>query len=186
VHVHTWRFDSFLARRFSPGLAWPAINRLYHASISSDHDLSLLDQHCRHGTGLLSCELPLIHYSVQIRDVPFNPDCRERAFHSFNSRYHVALPDVLHVRRLTSLNRFSCTPRRRHPDILSVCTRQIERVGHDATSSEALETWFDAMTELRIAHHYLPECIYNMDESGFAVGASQSSGALVSVREKSS
>ncbi|KAM0706169.1 hypothetical protein Q7P35_006718 [Cladosporium inversicolor] len=74
----------------------------------------------------------------------------------------------------------------RHPDILSVWTRQIERARHDATSSEALETWFDAVTELRIAHHYPPERIYNMEESGFAVGASQSSKALVSVREKSS
>jgi hypothetical protein len=68
----------------------------------------------------------------------------------------------------------------------SVCTRQIERARHDATSSEALETWFDAVTELRIAHHYPPECIYNMDESVFAVGANQSSRALVSIREKSS
>jgi hypothetical protein len=42
------------------------------------------------------------------------------------------------------------------------------------------------MTELRIAHHYPPECVYNMDKSGFAVGASQSSGALISVQEKSS
>lgn len=53
-------------------------------------------------------------------------------------------------------------------------------------SSDALVTWFDAVTELRIAHHYPPDCIYNMDESGFAVGASQSSRALVSVREMSS
>ena len=75
---------------------------------------------------------------------------------------------------------------RQHSDIFSVCTRQIERVRHDATSSEALETWFDAMTELRIAHHYPPKCVYNMDKSGFAVGASQSSGALISVQEKSS
>ncbi|KAM0711415.1 hypothetical protein Q7P35_002155 [Cladosporium inversicolor] len=76
--------------------------------------------------------------------------------------------------------------RARHPEILSVWTRQIERARHDATSSETLETWFDAVTELRIAHHYPPECIYNMDESGFAIGASQTSRALVSVREKSS
>jgi hypothetical protein len=83
-------------------------------------------------------------------------------------------------------NRWIDRFRARHPDILSVWTRQIEHARHDATSSEALETWFDAVTELRIAHHYPPECIYNMDESGFAVGTSQSSRALVSIREKSS
>lgn len=42
------------------------------------------------------------------------------------------------------------------------------------------------MIELRIAHQYRPDCIYNMDESGFAIGAIQLSGALVNVREKSS
>jgi hypothetical protein len=50
-------------------------------------------------------------------------------------------------------------------------------------SSEVLETWFDTVPELRIAYYYLPECSYNIDESGFGVGASQSSRALVSVRD---
>jgi hypothetical protein len=74
----------------------------------------------------------------------------------------------------------------RHPDIHTLWTRQIEHTRHHAMNSDVLRTWFDAVTEVRIAHHYRPECIYNMDESGFAVGASQSSRALVSVREKSS
>ena len=76
--------------------------------------------------------------------------------------------------------------RLRHPDIHTVWTRQIEHARHHAMNSDVLRTWFDAVTEVRIAHHYRPECIYNMDESGFAVGASQSSRALVSVREQSS
>lgn len=42
------------------------------------------------------------------------------------------------------------------------------------------------MTKLWKEHQYLPENVYNMDESGFAVGASQSSRALVNIREKSS
>ncbi|KYG41971.1 hypothetical protein M433DRAFT_158436, partial [Acidomyces richmondensis BFW] len=46
--------------------------------------------------------------------------------------------------------------------------------------------WFDAVTELQIQHHYLPDCIYNMDESGFAVGTSQSSRLLVNIRDDSS
>ena len=76
--------------------------------------------------------------------------------------------------------------RTRHPDIRTVWIRQIEHARHHAMNSDVLRTWFDAVTEVRIAHHYRPECIYNMDESGFAVGASQSSRALVSVRERSS
>jgi len=46
--------------------------------------------------------------------------------------------------------------------------------------------WFDAVTELQIQHRYSPDCIYNMDKSGFAVSTSQSSRALVNIREQSS
>lgn len=46
--------------------------------------------------------------------------------------------------------------------------------------------WFDAVTELCIQHHYTPDCIYNMDESGVAIGTSQSSRVLINVRENSS
>ena len=46
--------------------------------------------------------------------------------------------------------------------------------------------WFEAVTELRIEHQYTLDRIYNMDESGFAVGDSQSSRALVNIREDSS
>jgi hypothetical protein len=53
-------------------------------------------------------------------------------------------------------------------------------------SVETVKTWFDAVTELRLQHKYTPERIYNMDESGFAVGESQSSRALVNIRENSS
>jgi hypothetical protein len=74
----------------------------------------------------------------------------------------------------------------RHFDIHTVWARQIEHARHHAMNGNVLRTWFDAVTEVRIAHHYRPECIYNMDESGFAVGASQSSRALVCVHEQSS
>jgi hypothetical protein len=53
-------------------------------------------------------------------------------------------------------------------------------------SVETVKTWFDAVTELRLQHKYTPERIYNMGESGFAVGESQSSRALVNIRESSS
>jgi hypothetical protein len=47
-----------------------------------------------------------------------------------------------------------------------------------------VQTWFDAVADLRLAHQYDPSSIYNMDESGFAVGTSQSSRVLVNVRDK--
>ncbi|KAK0926706.1 hypothetical protein LTR29_017798, partial [Friedmanniomyces endolithicus] len=50
----------------------------------------------------------------------------------------------------------------------------------------AMKTWFDAVTELFLQHQYPPACVDNMDELGFAVGANQSSRALVNIREKSS
>jgi hypothetical protein len=74
----------------------------------------------------------------------------------------------------------------RHPEICGIWTRQIESARHTAVNEAVVKTWFDAVTELQIQHHYSPNCIYNMDESGFAVGTSQSSRALVNVREQSS
>jgi len=74
----------------------------------------------------------------------------------------------------------------RHPEISTVWARQIESARHDATSSQVLETWFNAVTELRIAHQYGPDYFYNIDKSGLAIGTSQSSRALVIVWEKSS
>ena len=74
----------------------------------------------------------------------------------------------------------------RHPDIKGVWTRQIERARYDGVNSDALSKWFDAVRALMDEHQYGPSQIYNMDESGFAVGASQTSRALVNVRDKSS
>ena len=76
--------------------------------------------------------------------------------------------------------------RKRHPDIQGTWTRQIESARHNAVNAEAVKRWFDAVTELFLEHQYPPEQIYNMDESGFAVGTSQTSRVLVNVREKSS
>jgi len=74
----------------------------------------------------------------------------------------------------------------RHPEIQGIWTRQIESVRHNAINTGTVKKWFDAVTELQIQHHYPPDCIYNMDESGFAVGTSQSSRVLVNIRKDSS
>ena len=49
-----------------------------------------------------------------------------------------------------------------------------------------MKPWFDAIVEKCSERCYPPKHHYNMDESGFAIGASQSSKILVNVREKSS
>ncbi|KYG40564.1 hypothetical protein M433DRAFT_160234 [Acidomyces richmondensis BFW] len=41
---------------------------------------------------------------------------------------------------------------------------------------------FDAVTELQIQHYYSPDCIYNIDESGFAISTSQSSRVLINIQ----
>ena len=74
--------------------------------------------------------------------------------------------------------------RTRHTELSSIWTRQIESARYTAVSIGAVQTWFDAVADLRLAHQYDPSSIYNMDESGFAVGTSQSSRVLVNVRDK--
>ena len=74
----------------------------------------------------------------------------------------------------------------RHPEIQGVWARKIENARHKAVTREAVTSWFKAVTSLVLQHQYPPSRIYNMDESGFAIGDSQSSRALVNVREETS
>lgn len=64
--------------------------------------------------------------------------------------------------------------RKRHPEIQGAWTRTIEGARHKAVNLEGIKTWFEAVTELCLQHQYTPDHIYNMDESGFVVGESQS------------
>jgi hypothetical protein len=53
--------------------------------------------------------------------------------------------------------------------------RQMDKVDSTArlkaTSCEGVKKWFDAVTELWVENQYPSDRSYNMDESGFAVGA---------------
>jgi hypothetical protein len=80
------------------------------------------------------------------------------------------------------LNKFKS----RYPEIQSVWARKIENARHKAVTKEAVTSWFEAVTSLIVKHQYPPHRIYNMDESGFAIGDSQSSRALVNIREETS
>ena len=100
------------------------------------------------------------------------------------SRYQLSQspPSILRPIGEQWIDRF----RARHPEIQGTWTRQIESAQHLAVNTATVTTWFDAVTKLQIQHTYPPGCIYNMDESGFAVGTSQSSRVLVNIREHSS
>ena len=74
----------------------------------------------------------------------------------------------------------------RHPEIEGVYARQLENARYKAINLEGVERWFAAVQELFFEHNYAPEDIYNMDESGFSVGASQTTRTLINIREKSS
>ncbi|KAJ9624525.1 hypothetical protein H2203_005260 [Taxawa tesnikishii (nom. ined.)] len=71
-------------------------------------------------------------------------------------------------------------------EIAGIWTNQIDGAGFNATSREAVKRWVDVETELFLQHQYPPERVYNMDESAFAIRASQTSRALVNIREASS
>jgi hypothetical protein len=75
---------------------------------------------------------------------------------------------------------------KRHSDIPDTWTRQLESARYNAINTQAVKRWFDAATELFLAHKYPSEQVFNMDESGFALGTSQTSGIIVNVRESSS
>ncbi|KAM0701561.1 hypothetical protein Q7P35_010469 [Cladosporium inversicolor] len=91
-------------------------------------------------------------------------------------------PEILRPISESWLNRFKA----RNPDISGIWTRQIDTAQYRATSYDGVKRWFDAVTELWIHNQYDLDHVYNIDESGFAVRASQSSRALVNIRETSS
>ena len=74
----------------------------------------------------------------------------------------------------------------RHEELDNIWTRQLASARFNGASYNVVRNWFDAITEMMILHQYPAHLIFNMDESGFAVGESQSSRALVNVREKNS
>jgi len=74
----------------------------------------------------------------------------------------------------------------RHPELSSVMSLNIEGVRIKGTSPERLKKWFmdlgAALTEYKIS----PENLYNMDESGFAIGDIEASKVIINanIRQK--
>ena len=75
--------------------------------------------------------------------------------------------------------------RNRYPDLKGIWTRQLDTSRFRSMNRASLETYFDVVLKLYQQHQYQPQHIYNMDESGFSVGDSQSSRVLVNARTSS-
>ena len=71
--------------------------------------------------------------------------------------------------------------KKRHPEVQSAWTTAMERSRIDGTSREILSKWMDEYTGLRDQYPYKEANIYNMDETGYAIGSTQSTQVLVFV-----
>ena len=70
----------------------------------------------------------------------------------------------------------------RYPDLKSIWSRQLPSARFKAMDRQAIQSYFDVVMQQYQEHQYPPDRIYNMDESGFAVGDSQTSRVLVNSR----
>ena len=74
--------------------------------------------------------------------------------------------------------------RRRYPTIKGAYTRQLETGRVVGTSYSVIASYFDALTTLFLENAYLPDDIYNFDESGFSIGTSISTRVLTNTNKK--
>ena len=74
----------------------------------------------------------------------------------------------------------------RHPQLQIVVPRLIEATRVKDTSLEALQGWFDSISAAIAEYNIQPENMYNMDESGFAIGTIEASKVIINkyIRER--
>jgi hypothetical protein len=74
---------------------------------------------------------------------------------------------------------------KRHPNFKGVYSRQLDSVRHKEATPEKISAWFDAFKARFNERKYELSDIYNMDETGFAVGETQSTRIIVDSTQKS-
>jgi hypothetical protein len=74
--------------------------------------------------------------------------------------------------------------RNRYPTIKGAYTRQLEAGRVEGTSYSVIASYFDALSTLFLEASYLPDDIYNFDESGFSLGTSISTRVLTNSKKK--
>ena len=74
----------------------------------------------------------------------------------------------------------------RHSELASVRARSIDAVRVKDTSPERLQQWFAELEKVLAEYNIKPENIYNMDESGFAIGEKEAGKVIINaeVRQK--
>lgn len=74
----------------------------------------------------------------------------------------------------------------RHPELASVRLRSIDASRVKAASPERLQRWFDDLRMVLTEFNIKPENLYNMDESGFAIGEKEAGRVIINanIRQK--
>lgn len=74
----------------------------------------------------------------------------------------------------------------RHPELAGVRLRSIDAARVKAASPERLQCWFDDLKKVLAEFNIKPENIYNMDESGFAIGEKEAGRVIINanIRQK--
>ena len=73
---------------------------------------------------------------------------------------------------------------KRYPELKATWSRQLEANRHRGTRYSIVDAYFTAISTLFVENNYAPEDIYNVDESGFAIGTSSTSRVLINRRDK--
>jgi hypothetical protein len=74
--------------------------------------------------------------------------------------------------------------RRRHPEIKTILSRQIDAPRFNGVNFEAINNYFTRLGEVIQSERYPPDAIFNVDESGFSIGLTRGSTILVDKRRK--
>jgi len=74
----------------------------------------------------------------------------------------------------------------RHPELASVRLRSTDTARIKAESPERLQRWFNDLEKVLVEFNIKPENIYNMDESGFAIGEKEAGKVIINahIRQK--
>ena len=67
---------------------------------------------------------------------------------------------------------------RRHPQLAAVTLRLIGSLRLKAATPERLQKYFDDLEKVVTEYNILPENMYNMDESGYAIGEIEASRCM--------
>ena len=69
----------------------------------------------------------------------------------------------------------------RHLEVASVRTQSIEAARVKDTSHEQLSQWFNDINDAILKYNIVPENMYNMDESSFAISEIEASKRIINV-----